>query len=71
MSVDPQLDRPGGTWPSGMESVGVWVPGLAGLRDAGLGTGFFQACAGLEGTAQQNGAHEVPCRPEGLAWRRL
>jgi hypothetical protein len=56
VSMDPWLDRLVGALSSRMEIMGVWVPGMAGVRGTGL---LSEYCAGL-------------CRPLGhgpAGWR--
>jgi hypothetical protein len=85
VSMDPQLDRPGGRGPAEQRSC-VWVSGLAGLRGQACGVDIVQAwrarpsgmeivlvCisgAGLGGMARQSRDRAGLCRPDCMAWQR-
>jgi hypothetical protein len=68
LSVDLWLDRLGGVWPSRTEILRVWVPGLAGLRGAGLQNGYFASLCrtGGHGPVEQRSCVCVP-----QAWQAL
>jgi hypothetical protein len=56
--LDCQCGRPGGT-PGRAEIVNVWITGLAGLRGAGLWSGYCACLCRLEGLGPAGWRSEI------------